>query len=104
MSNTIINRIHPEEHGYSTVSNEILSNINLSADSVRLLCCLLNDISDSTLVMYTYADRFGWSEYKQARVIKNLEENGYLKKIHVSRGRGKFEYLYTICEKGSLKD
>lgn len=102
MTNVTINRISREDGDYSSISNQLLFNEKLHGDSIRLLSCILNNKSNSNLVLYHYSTKFKWSEYLQSRIIKNLEENGYLRKKKKSKGRSCFEYHFEICEKGSL--
>lgn len=103
LKNTII-RVNPTEGNYATISNNILFNPKLTSDAKVLLQILLNNKEDWDINLAFYSKKFGWGTHKQSKIIKNLNENGYLVKKPFSKGKDKgFNIVYTISEYGNLK-
>ena len=102
-STSNIRRISPDKGNYATLNNQILLHQSLSSDAKVLLQILLNNQKDWNIVLNYYSEKFKWGRQKQARVVKELVGNGYLKIQKFSKGRGKgFAYVFTISEYGDL--
>jgi len=101
-SNTII-RVPLSKGDYATLSNRILLHDKISSDAKVLLQILLNNTPEWEINLDFYSKRFGWGKEKQASVIKELKENGFIdiSKYSMGQSRG-FKYVYKISEYGNL--
>lgn len=103
-TNSKIIRIPLDKGKFSTISNNILMNTTLSSDAKVLLHLLLNNTEEWNVNLQFYSDRFKWNGQKQARVIKELKDNGFLSISKYSKGnKAGFDYYFTISEYGNLK-
>jgi len=103
-ANSKIIRIPTEKGNFSTISNNILMKNNISSDAKILLTLLLNNSDNWNVNLQYYSDKFKWNGAKQAKVIKEMKDNGYLVVTKFSKGnRNGFDYFYTISEYGSLE-
>ena len=76
----------------------------LSSDAKVLLQLLLNNSEEWTVNLQFYSDKFKWNGQKQAKIVKELKDNGYLTVTRFSKGnKAGFDYFYTISEYGNLK-
>src|SRR5688572_4386346 len=98
MKNHYIIRKPIQEGKYARIANDILYNTNLSDGAVRLLQAALNSADNWQIVLEDYSRRFGWGEKKQASVVKELQENGYMIKVEKGKGKKGFKYFYYVSE------
>ena len=102
-NNTII-RVPLSNGDYATLSNRILHHDKISSDAKVLLQILLNNTPEWEINLDYYSKRFGWGKEKQASIVKELKDNGFLTVNKYSLGPGKgFKYLYKISEYGNLQ-
>ena len=102
--NSKIIRIPLDKGKFSTISNNILMNTTLSSDAKVLLQLLLNNTEEWNINLKFYSDRFKWNGQKQARIIKELKDSGFMSVSKFSKGnKAGFDYFYTISEYGNLK-
>lgn len=94
--NATIHRIELSEGRYSTISNNVLKNPNLTEPAKVLLTLMLNNASNWKIVLVYYQKMLGWSKNKLADAVENLRVNGYFKK----ESGGKKHYI--ISEFGNL--
>jgi predicted transcriptional regulator len=96
-------RIPLDKGNFATISNNILHNVKLSSDAVRLLMLLINKSNDWDINLEFYSKKFDWTKKRQAKAVANLIDNGYIKRKKYTNGQGKgFTYLYTVSEYGNL--
>ncbi len=101
-NNTII-RVPLSKGDYATLSNRILHHDKISSNAKVLLQILLNNTPEWEINLDYYSKRFGWGKEKQASIIKELKENGFININKYSLGQGKgFKYLYMISEYGDI--
>lgn len=101
-NNTII-RVPLSKGDYATLSNRILLHDKISSDAKVLLQILLNNTPEWEINLEFYSKRFGWGKEKQATIIKELKENGFINVNKYPKGQSKgFNYVYTISEYGNL--
>jgi len=101
--NSKIIRIPLDKGKFSTINNSTLMNNTLSSDAKVLLQLLLNNTEEWNVNLKFYSDRFKWNGQKQAKVVKELKDNGYLNVTRFSKGNSNgFDYFYIISEYGNL--
>lgn len=101
-NNTII-RVPLSKGDYATLSNRILLHDKISSDAKVLLQILLNNTPEWEINLDFYSKRFSWGKERQASVIKELKDNGFIEVQKYSNGQSKgFKYVYKISEYGNL--
>ncbi len=100
---------------FFSASTKILLDTNLNFNSLRLLISILNDSDDFNISETVYCNRLNMKKTTYYDAIKNLEQNGYLKRTEIKgkvapiKGKGgkkanstKKMYFYTVSEYGNL--
>lgn len=84
---------------FTMLPNNLLNDNKLKLMSFKLLLSILSDSDEFTLSQTMYCNRLGISDRTFKNCIKDLEENGYVKRSNI--GKTHFNF-YTISIYGNL--
>jgi DNA-binding Lrp family transcriptional regulator len=110
-------RVEKKTGNFFSANNKILLDSNLSDGSKILLIAILNDSDYFNVSEKVYCKRLNISKKTYHSRMKNLEENGYIRRTNIEgkvapiNGKGgkksdssKVLYFYTISEYGNLNN
>ena len=99
-----IKRIPTVKGEFTTVNYNLLRDKNLTPIAKLLLIEILSDNDNFTLSQTVYCNRLGISKGTWFNVIKNLIDNGYIKKEKKLTNSKGIYYNYIVSEYGDLID
>ena len=92
---------HPKREGWTAIPNELLENIGLSSDGMRLVCWLISHKGDFKVNRKTIAAKLGFGEHRLRKAIKEAKSNGYLKTIDKRcKSTGRLSSHYEVSTDG----
>jgi hypothetical protein len=88
----------PKIEKYFTASNALFCDARLSWEARGLMGYLLSKPDNWKVRLYDLVRNGPAGEHKIRRVIRELEQAGYLRRERISRRDGKFDWLTIVCE------
>ena len=114
MNNRKIRNTNKKSGTFTTVSYNILRDINLTPNAKILLIEILSDSDNFDISQTLYCKRLGWEKNQFTRAIVSLEEHGYIKRTPIDKdkvipgkkkkGSNRVMYFYTVSEFGNLNN
>lgn len=86
--------LHDKEHPYVMITRSLLQSKDISLEAKGLLVFLLAQRSDWDIALSKLAKYVGTGRDRVQRIINELIEKGYCKRIDCRDAKGKFMYFY----------
>ena len=89
---------------YSIIHNSVFGNNDLSWEARGVLAYLLSKPDNWTVRVYDLLRSGQCGEHKMARILKELEDAGYLRRARIQHDDGRFDWHTTVYEEPRADD
>ena len=91
-----------KDKGYFAASNKPFNDKDLSWEARGVLGYLLSKKDDWQVRFYDLVNQGPAGEYKMRRVLKELEEHGYLERERIQKDDGTFDWVSIVYETSTI--